>query len=88
MSSRLDRTDLKMLRLLQNNGRLSNAELADQPDVKKALLTDRNQRWALQIQTMLREKRVFFITVGAGHLAGPDGVPALLRAAGYKVEGP
>jgi hypothetical protein len=67
---------------------LLNSELADQPDVKKALLTDRNQRWALQIQTMLREKRVFFITVGAGHLAGPDGVPALLRAAGYKVEGP
>jgi uncharacterized protein YbaP (TraB family) len=67
---------------------LINAELAAQPDVKKALLTDRNQRWALQIQTMLKEKRVFFITVGAGHLAGPDGVPALLRAAGYKVKGP
>lgn len=67
---------------------LMNAELAGQPDVKKALLTDRNQRWALQIETMLREKRIFFITVGAGHLAGPDGVPALLRAAGYKVEGP
>ena len=67
---------------------LMNTELADQPDVKKALLTDRNQRWALQIQTMLREKRVFFVTVGAGHLAGPDGVPALLRAAGLKVEGP
>ncbi|MEP6829863.1 MAG: TraB/GumN family protein [Rhizomicrobium sp.] len=67
---------------------LMNSELADQPDVKKALLTDRNRSWALQIQTMLREKRVFFITVGAGHLAGPDGVPALLRAAGYEVEGP
>ena len=67
---------------------LMNAELADQPDVKKALLTDRNRRWALQIQTMLREKRIFFITVGAGHLAGADGVPALLRAAGYKVDGP
>ena len=68
--------------------KLMNEELADQPDAKKALLTDRSARWALQIQTMLREKRVFFITVGAGHLAGPDGVPALLRKAGYKVEGP
>ena len=29
MAHRLDRTDLKMLRLLQNNGRLSNAELAE-----------------------------------------------------------
>jgi uncharacterized protein YbaP (TraB family) len=67
---------------------LINAELADQPEVKKILLDDRNRRWALQIETMLREKRVFFITVGAGHLAGPEGVPALLRKAGYKVEGP
>ena len=38
---------------------LMNAELVDQPDVKKALLTDRNRRWALQIETMLREKRYF-----------------------------
>lgn len=67
---------------------LINSELADQPELKKALLDDRNRRWALQIETMLREKRVFFITVGAGHLAGPEGVPALLRKAGYKVEGP
>lgn len=67
---------------------LMNEELADQPDAKKALLTDRSARWALQIETMLREKRTFFITVGAGHLAGPDGVPALLRKDGYKVEGP
>lgn len=67
---------------------LMNKELADQPEAKKALLTDRSTRWALQIETMLREKRVFFITVGAGHLAGPDGVPALLRKDGYKVEGP
>jgi uncharacterized protein YbaP (TraB family) len=67
---------------------LMNKELADEPEVKQALLTDRNKRWALQIETMLEEKRVFFITVGAGHLAGPDGVPDLLRKAGYRVEGP
>ena len=29
MTARLDRTDLKILRLLQNNGRLANAELAE-----------------------------------------------------------
>ncbi len=67
---------------------LMNEELADEPEVKEALLTDRNKRWALQIETMLEEKRVFFITVGAGHLAGSEGVPALLRKAGYRVEGP
>jgi uncharacterized protein YbaP (TraB family) len=37
---------------------------------------------------MLGESRSFFVTVGAAHLAGPDGVPALLRADGYDVEGP
>ena len=67
---------------------LMNADLADDPDMKKALLTDRNQNWVGQIETMLAEKKTFFITVGAGHLAGPDGVPAMLRAAGYKVDGP
>jgi uncharacterized protein YbaP (TraB family) len=67
---------------------LMNADLADDPDMKKALLTDRNQNWVGKIETMLAEKKVFFITVGAGHLAGPDGVPAMLRAAGYKVDGP
>jgi len=67
---------------------LMNADLADDPEMKKALLTDRNQNWVGQIETMLTEKNVFFVTVGAGHLAGPDGVPAMLRAAGYRVEGP
>jgi hypothetical protein len=67
---------------------LMNADLADDPEMKKALLTDRNQNWVTQIETMLTEKKIFFITVGAGHLAGPDGVPAMLRAAGYKVAGP
>ncbi|HWF63493.1 MAG TPA: TraB/GumN family protein, partial [Rhizomicrobium sp.] len=65
-----------------------NSDLADDPEMKKALLTDRNRDWIGQIGKMLTEKKVFFITVGAGHLAGPDGVPALLRAAGYKVDGP
>jgi hypothetical protein len=69
-------------------GKLMNAALDAYPDAKKVLLDDRNRRWVLQIETMLQEKRRFFITVGAGHLAGPSGVPALLRKAGYKVDGP
>jgi Lrp/AsnC family leucine-responsive transcriptional regulator len=44
MNGRLDRTDLKMLRLLQNNGRLSNAELADQVGVSAATCHRRTQR--------------------------------------------
>src|SRR5690242_7992557 len=44
MANPLDRTDLKMLRLLQNNGRLSNAELADAVGVSPATCHRRTQR--------------------------------------------
>jgi uncharacterized protein YbaP (TraB family) len=67
---------------------LVNGDLDEFPAARKALLDDRNARWLPQVQAMLREKRVFFITVGAGHLTGVKGLPALLRKAGYKVEGP
>jgi uncharacterized protein YbaP (TraB family) len=67
---------------------LMNEGLDKFPDARKALLDDRNARWVPQIEAMLKEKHHFFITVGAGHLAGPGGVPALLRKAGYRVEGP
>jgi uncharacterized protein YbaP (TraB family) len=69
-------------------GVLVNGDLDEFPVARKALLEDRNARWVPQIEAMLREKHTFFITVGAGHLIGPQGVPALLRKAGYKVEGP
>ena len=44
MSARLDRIDLKMLRLLQNNGRLSNAELAETVAISPATCHRRTQR--------------------------------------------
>ncbi|MCX8997402.1 Lrp/AsnC ligand binding domain-containing protein [Rhizobiaceae bacterium BDR2-2] len=44
MRSELDRIDLKMLRLLQKNGRLSNAELAQMVDVSAATCHRRTQR--------------------------------------------
>ena len=44
MSGELDRIDLKMLRLLQKNGRLSNAELAQLVDVSPATCHRRTQR--------------------------------------------
>ena len=44
MASGLDRTDLKILRLLQNNGRLSNAGLAEAVGVSPATCHRRTQR--------------------------------------------
>jgi len=68
--------------------RLSEHELGRHPDIQKALLQDRNTRWVGELEAMLAEPHVYFVTVGAAHLAGPEGVPAQLRAAGYKVDGP
>ena len=49
------------------------------------LLNDRNKKWIpIMIKTM-KDKPTFF-GVGAGHLAGEEGVIKLLRKKGYKVE--
>ena len=58
------------------------------PAERKVMLDDRNSAWVPQIEKMLAENRTYFITVGAAHLVGPMGVPAQLRVAGYKVDGP
>lgn len=46
------------------------------------LLAKRNRNWVPVMQDMMREQPTFF-AVGAGHLAGEQGVIALLRAEGY-----
>jgi len=68
--------------------KLINGDLDEFPDARKLLLDDRNRRWVPKIEAMLKEKHVFFVTVGAGHLTGPLGLPALLRKDGYQVVGP
>lgn len=74
--------DVKTLGHLMNDG------LKTDPKMAKALFEDRNARWVNKISAMLNEDHTYFITVGAGHLAGPQGVPAMLRAKGFKVDGP
>jgi hypothetical protein len=63
------------------------AGLNDLPEESRRL-QERNHDWTRQIESMLNEDRNFFVVVGVAHLAGPQGVPALLRAHGYKVDGP
>lgn len=55
--------------------------LADKED---ELLNNRNHNWIPKINQMVKGKTVF-IAVGAGHLAGEQGVLQLLREEGYKV---
>ncbi|HET8574515.1 MAG TPA: TraB/GumN family protein [Edaphocola sp.] len=49
------------------------------------LLYRRNHQWIPEIEQLIREHPTF-IAVGAGHLAGPKGVIALLKQKGYTVE--
>ena len=43
-------------------------------------------RWVGQIADILASNEEAMAVVGAGHLIGPEGVPTLLAARGYKVE--
>lgn len=49
-----------------------------------ALIKNRNKNWMKTIPSMIKENSSF-IVVGALHLAGPDGLIALLKKAGYTV---
>ena len=52
----------------------------------RRLITERNLRWVGQIEDILASNEEAMVVVGAGHLIGPEGVPTLLEARGYKVE--
>lgn len=51
-----------------------------------ALLLDRNENWAGQIEAMLKGAGTHFIAVGAGHLVGPDSVQERLQLRGIETE--
>jgi uncharacterized protein YbaP (TraB family) len=66
----------------------------ESPQMFKSLLTDRNATWLSVLSQRLntpptdgRTARIV-VVVGVGHLVGPGGVPALLRAKGFRVDGP
>jgi len=56
------------------------------PDLYQRLVVARNHAWVPQIEQMLKTPGVRFVAVGDAHLLGPDGVPALLKADGLRVE--
>lgn len=56
----------------------------DMGTINQALLVDRNLRWAAFLQENMKGNS-YFVAVGAGHLAGKEGLVALLTRAGYTV---
>jgi uncharacterized protein YbaP (TraB family) len=68
--------------------RLTAADMKDYPQLRKVLIEDRNSAWVKKIAALLDDNKTYFIAVGAAHLVGPRGVPALLRKQGLKVDGP
>lgn len=52
---------------------------------ERALLTGRNERWSQWIAARMAKPGKVFVAVGAGHLAGPKSVVAMLRARGFRV---
>jgi uncharacterized protein len=65
---------------------LNNADFRDKyPDLFQLLVVKCNQSFVTQIQDLLKGDSVTFVAVGAGHLVGKDGVPAMLEKQGFKV---
>ena len=58
------------------------------PEVHEVLLVERNRSWIETIKETIAGSGTHFIAVGAGHVAGPEGLVELLRADGFEVAGP
>ena len=61
------------------------SEFAGAPELYRSLMLDRNRNWAERIAGLLDDPRDYLVVVGALHLVGPDGLPALLAARGLRV---
>lgn len=58
----------------------------DFPSLARRLINVRNHNWIPKIESYLRSGKTYFVVVGAGHMGGPEGLLALLRTRGYRIE--
>jgi len=56
------------------------------PGMADRLLSNRNRNWIPKIEGYLGSGKTYFVVVGAAHMGGTDGVLALLKARGYRIE--
>ncbi len=62
------------------------ADMRATPLLRQRLLVARNLRWADWLAGVMQRPGKVFVAVGAGHLGGPDGLLAQLRARGLTPE--
>jgi uncharacterized protein YbaP (TraB family) len=66
--------------------RLAQEEFSDFPAMSERILDERNRKWIPKIEDYLRSGQTYFVIAGAAHMGGPEGVLALLKSRGYKIE--
>ncbi|HUZ13217.1 MAG TPA: TraB/GumN family protein [Caulobacteraceae bacterium] len=71
---------------LSSLGPLLIGDLKQTPGLYGVLIRRRNLAWSRTIARQLAGRGAQFVAVGALHMVGPDGLPALLRAKGFSVE--
>jgi len=62
------------------------SSIEEQSELSEVLITGRNRRWAEAIVGMLGDDQDYLVIVGALHLVGDDGVPALLEKKGLGIQ--
>jgi uncharacterized protein YbaP (TraB family) len=62
------------------------ADMKEDPELYRRLLVDRNRAWLSRLEALAPRPGHAFVVVGAAHLVGPDGLLAMLRAAGYSLQ--
>lgn len=61
------------------------ADMQEMPELNQVIVVDRNIAWTNRIEDMLDDGDDYLVIVGALHLVGNSGVPALLQQRGYAV---
>jgi uncharacterized protein YbaP (TraB family) len=61
-------------------------DLKEDPEIYQRLLVERNRNWLPKLVALFARPGHAFVVVGAAHLVGPDGLLAMLKAKGIRVE--
>jgi uncharacterized protein YbaP (TraB family) len=77
--------DLQGLYLFMIESFQDDRTMEESNELKNRMLDQRNKQWIPKLENWMKQKTLF-VAVGAGHLAGEQGVLQLLKNQGYIVE--